>query len=247
VIFYLSLGLLLGTIAGLSGAGGAIIGIPLLVLFTGVDIKAATSLILPVVSLAAFLTWLPQRKLTNWALASRMVIPLAISSWLSGYLKPYLPNWTITAALVLFALWGLYQTWKRQKPISEKNLTHFTLKATMTGLATGIVTTLTGLGGGIFMLPIFKQCFFLSQSAAVATSLIVIIVGCFIAMTTLSMTNQFQIFDFQTMLVIGAGISVVSLALREWLKRSTIDHQLKIRKMVYSIVLFFSIIGLLFS
>ena len=244
MITYIIIGAILGAILGISGAGGAIIGIPLIMWLTGESLTSATSLILPIVGIAAIIVWIPQRQHTQWPIIAGVALPIMGATLATGYVRPYIPSPLITLIIIGFALWGLYQTWIPQQdtpPLTSSILG----KSILLGTLAGIVTTLTGLGGGLLLVPLIKRGFGVSISAAIATSLTIITLSCSMAIASLYFHHELALFSTMQLISILAGTVLISTLSRQWRLRSTPEQQQFIQKWVYSGVLVLSILGML--
>jgi uncharacterized protein len=211
---------------------------------TGESLTSATSLILPIVGIAAIISWIPQKQYTQWPIIAGVAFPIMIATLTSGYVRPYIPSSVITFIIIGFALWGLYQTWTPQQdtPSATRSLLG---KSIGLGILAGIVTTLTGLGGGLLLVPLIKRGFGVSISAAIATSLTIITLSCSMAIASLYLHHELVLFSAKQLISILAGTILISTLSRQWRLRSTPERQQFIQKWVYSVVLVLSIFGML--
>ncbi len=244
-MLYLFLGGILGAVLGMSGSGGAIIGIPLVMWLTGQSLKASTALILPIVGIAALMTWVPQRQHTRWAIVIGVVFPMFLAATASGWIRAYIPDLAIKTSLVAFAIWGLISTWKPQLDVNPQSRKSTILKSIALGSLAGVVTTLTGLGGGLLLIPLLKQGFRVSISTAVSTSLMMISLSCAMAMISLEYHHQLLLFSLRNLGFVVGGIAFTSWIFKHWLAKTPIKTQHHVQKWVYSSVLVVSILGLL--
>lgn len=246
MISFLIMGLILGLVLGLSGSGGAIIGIPLIIWMTKAPLAQATTLVLPIVGMAAFVTWIPQRHSTQWRIVGMTTLPMILSAAVTGLLKPYIPNELILALLIGFPIWGLWSTWIRNTHPSEyQPVASFPLRSVGLGALAGSLTTLTGLGGGLMLVPILKRGFNLSIAAAVSSSLVMITISTLVAMSTLWVHDQLHVFPVHDLSLIFLGLSLVAVALRGWVTRCPATLHRLIQKWVYSLVLALSVAGII--
>ncbi len=243
-MIFILLGSLFGLILGISGAGGSIVGIPMIVHTMGYSVKEATVVVLPLVAAGAILTWIPQWRQTQWPVIRRVTLPLIGASWGAGYIKSYIPVDLISILLVTVALWGLWRTWQKQRCLAsaQKNKR---LKWIWIGGISGLMTTLTGLGGGLFLVPILKKSGAMTMSEAVATSLVIIGISCGIAMVSLWHANQFHLLPLPRLINLGVGMSITSYGFYIWMQKTALETQEGIQKWVYSLVLIASVVGLL--
>lgn len=170
-------GLASGSILGLSGSGGAVVAIPILMTFGGYDVKEATGYGLLALSLAAAISWFFQRQSTHYPVTGMLIFFAAVIAFLSAPLKEMSPHWLITALLNLACSFGLYSLWVLRKPDDpgEKKSLSFQLKtATVGGMMTGLLNTMTGLGGGVFIIPWLTGVTRLRFEQAMACSLLTV-------------------------------------------------------------------------
>lgn len=109
-------GLASGSILGLSGSGGAVIAIPILMTFGGYDVKEATGYGLLALSLAAAISWFVQRQNTHYPVTGVLILFAAVVAFLTAPLKGISPHWLIVTLLNLACGFGLYSLWVLRKP-----------------------------------------------------------------------------------------------------------------------------------
>lgn len=175
------IGIVSGCVLGLAGAGGGIIGIPMLIYLAGYSVKSASGYALLVISVGAALTWYPQRKNTHYLVTLTLLIFAFIGAHYTAPLKAMAPNWAIIVLLNLSCAFSLYSLWIMKVPApieSEKNSPFFAIsRSSMGGVLTGILSTMTGLGGGIIMVPWLTAVNRLKLVQAVASSLLTIAIS----------------------------------------------------------------------
>lgn len=84
------------------------------------------------------------------------------------------------------------------------------------GLATGVVSALAGVGGGILMVPVFTLALGLEQKQAVATSLVAIIVT---ALGASAKNTGHDLINWRIAIVTGLSAAIVAWFAAGWLKR----------------------------
>jgi len=175
------IGIVSGCVLGLSGAGGGIIAIPMLIYLAGYNVKSATGYALLVLSVGAILTWYPQRKNTPYLVTISLLIFAFIGAYYTVPLKAMAPNWSIIVMLNVACAFSLYSLWimKLPTPIqSEKNSPFFAIsRSSVGGILTGALSTMTGLGGGVIMVPWLMSVNRLNLAQAVASSLLTIAIS----------------------------------------------------------------------
>lgn len=242
-------GLLVGAVMGLTGSGGALVAIPLFVYVLGMSLKDATSFSLVAVILASLINFIPQRQIANKKVGF-LIIPFAIlGSYFSIPLKVIAPEILIKGLITAIALYSFWSLWSR-KPTSNSATEEITyssetrfnpiLITPVVGIFLGALTTLTGLGGGVLLMPVLVSVFDFSTERAVATSFIPI-----------GFTSLFSlIFQWQSGFVLPSNIVMLDLCLGIFLIAVVIHFFIHIvsakianliRKWVFSVIVFVSL------
>lgn len=192
------LGVVTGVILALTGAGGAIIAIPLLVF--GLDLpmtQAAPVALLAVALSAAIAAYLAFMKLRNVryraagliAVVGMLVAPLGV--WVAQFL-PDLVLTLLFSAVLAYVGWRMFQT-SRQHVLPEASQLpdaaetvpcqfdtvegRFIWNApcakalVLAGLVTGFLSGLLGVGGGFVIIPALRRATMLPMQSLIATSL----------------------------------------------------------------------------
>jgi uncharacterized membrane protein YfcA len=189
-----ALGILVGVLMGLTGAGGGILSVPLLVFFLGLPIAEAAPIALCAVALASgigAILGLKNKILRYKAAAFMAIFGLALSP-IGLWLAPKIPN---TPLQILFSLILLYvairlfhQARNEIKGIPEEHRKpppclmnpaigklQWTLPCArslmVAGSLAGFLSGLLGVGGGFIIVPALKRYTDLPVKSIVATSL----------------------------------------------------------------------------
>lgn len=175
-MIYLFCGVVIGVVMGLTGAGGALVAIPLFMQFLHMSLKEASVYSLLAVVIASLMNYLAQRKATQNRTALVIIVASAVGSYLSAPFKEALPSLAVALLLALVSIYALYHVWvpvKVEASRPEAPRENIGLSTSL-GLLLGGLTTFTGLGGGVLMLPLFLGLYRYSQTQAVATSLLAV-------------------------------------------------------------------------
>lgn len=189
-----ALGILVGILMGLTGAGGGILSVPLLVFFLDLPISEAAPIALCAVALASSIgaiLGLKNKVLRYKAAGFMAIFGLALSP-LGLWLAPQIPNAPLQ---ILFSLILLYvairllsQARNELKGIPEPNRKpppclinpaigklQWTVPCaralTLSGSLAGFLSGLLGVGGGFIIVPALKRYTDLPMKSIVATSL----------------------------------------------------------------------------
>ncbi len=177
-----ALGILSGLLSGLVGVGGGVVIIPVLVFLLGYSqhLAQGTALLafsLPVFGLAAWNYY--KYKRVNWIIALGVSAGIALASFFVAEWVQTLKNEVLTkifgAFLILIAVWQFWRAGhKLSGPTSQKlpSRTSQFLIGLGVGLLTGALKGLTGLGGGVIIVPFLILLAKLDQHTAQGTSLL---------------------------------------------------------------------------
>ena len=230
-------GIIIGIVMGLTGAGGALISIPLFMQFLGHDLKEASLYSLLAVVVASLLNYLAQKSSTQYRTGIVIILSSAVGSFLSTPFKKELSTFWIALILSLVSLYALFSVWFPAKNVSPQKgdpLKSFWFSLII-GLLLGALTTFTGLGGGVLMLPIFLNLYHLSSSQAVATSLFS--VGLSSLSSLFIQINQGMRFDITWELIyLLVGIILSALILKKISEKIKYSILERVRKIVFSLV-----------
>ena len=179
VLLFLAIGLAAGLLSGLFGVGGGTVIVPLLTLLAHFDQRraAGTSLaaIVPTATVGVIsyavngaVAWIPAL-----ILAAAAVIGAQVGTWLLARIPVLVLRWVFIAflAVVIVALFFVIPS--REAHVELTVLSIVGLVAT--GLATGILSGLLGVGGGIIVVPALILGFGASDLVAKGTSLLMMI------------------------------------------------------------------------
>ncbi len=174
------LGAVVGALLGITGAGGSVIALPLLQHLTGLPIHEASVAVLPIVGVAAVVSLLPRIRDARLGLAALVLLVSVPATYFAAMVKGFVPSVAITVGIVCFIGWALWQTWRLPQVSSSASIP--TWKAgILVGSVAGMVTTLTGLGGGILLTPLLVKLTDMDASESMATAIAVIAGNAFLS------------------------------------------------------------------
>ena len=180
------LGFLIGLLMGAFGGGGSLLAVPVLVYVVGQDVRdaQATSLVIVIasalVALAAYLRNDDVRLRAGAAFGVAAGISAYAGSVLSQRLDPDLLL-LIFSPLMLIGAGAMISDAARQparfRPWRFGVSLSSAVRVTLYGLMVGWLIGLFGVGGGFVIVPVLVLGLRLSMTEAVATSLLVVIIG----------------------------------------------------------------------
>ncbi len=229
------LGSIIGTVMGLTGAGGALVSIPIFTLILKMSFKEATVYSLLAVIIASLSNLIFQKKFVNYKISLLLIALSTLGSYLTNPYKKIFPEFYMAILLGIVALYSLYNIWMPSKVKPKDSTTTPVLLTIMVGLVLGALTTFTGLGGGVLMFPILMTFYGFDQKSAVATSLLTVALSS-LSSLIIQINSGFD-FKFNTdtnFIILGIILSafIVKLATKK-LSTQVMDN---VRKVVFTLV-----------
>ena len=231
---------------GITGAGGAITAIPLFQIFVNSTLKEATVLSLITVFFGTVVNLLSRMREVNWRIALGLTLSGTVANYLSLPLKTKMPESVIVILLIMIGLFSISSIWR--SPKSGENATKETNFVTviLIGLFLGLITTLTGLGGGVLLIPLLLRVFGMSYEEALPTSLGSIML---ISLSALFFQGEkaLELIKVEEILYLGAGALAAFATLKLILRYFSPAQVLKLRKLVFSMATLISLIIVIFK
>ena len=226
-----------GIILGLAGTGGGVISIPILVGLGGYNIKDASGYGLLALMVGAALAWVIQRKNTLYPISAVLILFAGTVAFLTAPLKALAPHWLVIFILNGTCLFSLYSLWVLRNPADtgeDLPLAYQLKTATVGGMITGFLSTMTGLGGGVVIIPWLTAITRLKFEQAMACSLLTIA-----ATAPLSAWRQGK-FDLtlEEWAGLAGGIIVTGLIVKRVTKYIAPFHMVLVRKLTMTGVIF---------
>lgn len=214
-------GVLSGLALGLTGGGGSIIAVPLLLYGNHLPVHQAIQISLYAVFITTFVGAVYQiiRKNVHFVAAGMMLLGGVIGSPIGAIVNHYLPP---TALIILFAvlmavigtrMW-LKSLGNKTQTITNTNTQPSKRILLFAGILTGILTGLLGVGGGFLIVPALLFAARLAMPQAIATSLLVISITALMSIIAHlhdSATIQYNLvllFALGSVLGMGVGILI---------------------------------------
>jgi len=199
----LLVGIFIGLVLGLTGAGGSLFAVPLLSLLLGLPLVDATGIALGAVAVSAALGVLQRRGVgIVWLPVSVVLIGGVSLAPLGRWLAGDIPADVLLIGFSVLVLWVAYRMWLQASSVStgaeiraQKSAEDLTqtpqallingywpspilIKSIIAGMVTGVISGLLGVGGGFVIVPILTLIVGLTMAQAVASSLLII---CFVS------------------------------------------------------------------
>lgn len=169
---FLIIGSIVGLIMGLTGAGGAMISIPLFTTLLLLPLKEATVLSLVAVLVGTAPNLLKSLFKVHWPAALIISGSGVLTNYFSTPLKALTSDLIIAVLLGLIGAFSIYNIWKKKSPESQKKeIRHEFMKGIFIGIIVGLTTTLTGLGGGVLLMPLLMNVYGKSYEQSMPLSL----------------------------------------------------------------------------
>jgi len=224
------LGIVVGLLMGLTGAGGGILAVPLLVFFTGIPVTTAAPLALTAVAVAASigaLAGLRQGMLRYRAacvMAAVGVVMAPLGLWVAHQLDNRLLMCVFALLLLVVAAENLVQKNRLASVEHQACLldpatgklrwtSRCSLSLMGAGGVAGFLSGLVGVGGGFVIVPALGRLSNLSMHSVVPTSLAVIAL---VSLSSLGSALLWGSFDIRLALPFVAGAMLGMLAGRRW-------------------------------
>lgn len=241
MLLYMMIGLTVGLIMGLTGAGGALISIPLLIGLLGLTLKKATILSLAIVIISTLINLIGVRPRLNLRLILILAAGGGIGNVLTLPLKNLVPDYFVAVLIIAIAIYSLIGVWNERYEIGKINLRQSLVKSIIIGLTLGMITTLTGLGGGVLLMPILIRFYGMNYQEALGNGLASILL-----VSIMSFIFQWQEAkdivtptEF-TLIILGSIASVILI-------RKIPAKFLRTRKIVFTLVVAYSTVSIMRS
>lgn len=242
-MIFLLIGAIVGILMGITGAGGAIIAIPLFQSLVGVSLKDASVLSLIAVILGTLINLAGNFKSVKWKMAGGFAIFGTVANYISIPLKDKTHEMLIATLLIGIGLFSLWSVWRSKVQTDVREVQIKYLPVVLVGLLLGIITTLTGLGGGVLLIPILLNFFKMNYEEALPTSL-----GTIFLISLSSLLFQInlasKLIHISDFILLSGGVLLSFLLLKAGLKYLNDKKRLLLRKTVFSLATIASLISI---
>lgn len=205
------LGAITGMLSGLFGIGGGIVLVPLLVLLLHYPQRLAAGTSVAAILPAAVVGGIGYAVQGNvdWVAAVCLAVGIVGGAQLGSYLLAKIPTGFLRGLFMVFLAAVAVSLWfVVPQRDAEIGITWFTaVMLVLTGLFTGVLSGLLGVGGGVVVVPILMFFFGASDLIAKGTSLIMLIPGSISG--TLGNMRRRNV-DLRSAAVLGISASVLS-------------------------------------
>ncbi len=210
-LLLIALGIIGGILSGLIGIGGGLIFVPIfdyLLKSKGIEgselVKFTLANSFFCIFIAGILTSYKQFKQGNFYLKEILytAIPAIVTGAALTYFVTRFSWYSESVFKLLFVALLVYtavKTFVKRKTIEEKELPFSAQRYIIIGLFTGVASSLSGLGGGVVMIPLFRNILKLDMKKAASISI-----------------GAIPILLFPMLLVYGFGKPNVNQAIYQW-------------------------------
>lgn len=218
--------LLMGLVLGLTGSGGAILTVPILVYLFSIDAVLATTYSLGIVGFTTMIGTAKQiqNKNIEWKIAMTFGLASVAGVFVARrFILPLLPETLVNIGdfhlskaitlLLLFAVMMLvaaYSMIKKKTVLTTAHIAPNPIILTLKGLTIGLITGFVGASGGFLIIPVLVFSAGLPMKKAIGTSLFVVMTNCLIGFATSLTANPAIDWKF---MVIFVGIAMVGIIL----------------------------------
>ena len=210
-LYALLSGFLSGGALGMTGGGGSILAVPLLVYVVGENVHLAigTSLIaVGITSLISSVSYMKQ-SLVKFKIAFLMASPGIISTYLGAWINKEIKG---PVLLLIFALLMMYIGYLMVRQKKEEKLVDHTGKSIhygkilLLGFITGFASGFFGIGGGFLLVPALYLGANLNMKESIATSLFIIFLFGVFGFTSYEIQGRHIDLAISSVFVVGGAV-----------------------------------------
>lgn len=245
MVIFIFIGLLVGIALALTGGGGALLAIPLLMNLLEFPLRVSTFISLIVVIIASLIGVIFSYKKVMLRESFFISIGSLLGSYVGTILKQSVAGAFITLLLVLISFIGAYFVWKPiTSSATDVSQNKNVLVIFSIGILLGVLTGMTGLGGGVVLLPIFISYFHFDSDKAVATSLFAVLFSSLFAFS-FQVSQFYQLINLKMILSLILGVFAANLSLKYLMIKLSDVIVVSTRKIFYSLIVLYTVSSLL--
>ncbi len=248
-MLWLFIGLTSGLVLGLTGAGGAIVSVPLFMHVLGKTFRESTILGLFATLFGAVFSWAIQRKETDVRKSLTFAAFALVGSKAFSLIKPHLPEGWIRGLFAYLCIHALWELWRKKRRKAKATVTDASASKMLviyglTGFGLGGLTVLTGLGGGVILIPALTNYFGMALTQAVPTTLLTVILS---TMSSLLWQRGQWVGQVHTneLLGLAGGCILAAWGVRQILKHAPESFAQLLRRWTLSLLLVGCLISIL--
>lgn len=173
----LLVGLAIGAVLGLIGAGGAVVAVPAFIYLFGFSPLQATTASLAVVAVSAATGAIPRIRLNQVRMRKALLFwGLGIVGTFAGArLATVIPEPVVVTGFALVMLGAAFAMWRKSSAQEPTGQTHTApLLLLVVAIGIGLLTGVFGVGGGFLIVPALVLIFGFPFAIATGTSLVVV-------------------------------------------------------------------------
>lgn len=210
-------GLAIGSVLGLIGAGGAIVAVPAFLYLFGFDPLAATTASLAVVAASAAAGAIPRLRLGEVHLKQALVFWLLgiVGTFAGSRLATVVPELLLLVGFALVMVGAALAMWRKSSSAESRDTPRRAVwLLVVVALGVGVLTGLFGVGGGFLIVPALVLVFGLPFGLATGTSLVVVALNSVTAL--LFKVDAWSSVDWRLPALVVAGGLVGSILASRW-------------------------------
>ena len=171
-------GILIGAMLGLTGGGGSLLSVPVLIYLADLSVKDAVANSLAIVTITSFVALLlmARRENIDWRLGLKFSAIAVAGAYLGAKLAALVPELVILmlfySVMLASGFSMIEKAMLRAQTVKTPSVS--ILKLVSLGVGLGVFTGLVGAGGGFLVVPVLIIYAGLSVKVAVGTSLLVV-------------------------------------------------------------------------
>lgn len=215
---------LLHSLLAVSGLGGGIVIIPVyLTLGIGFQVAVTAGLLMNIIALFTVSLHNSSHRLVRWRLGSAFLIPAVLITPLGEYLSSAFPRTFIIAIFIAMLIYAFYHIVRKRSESHKERLLgrNALLAAVPIGIVAGFLSGLTGIGGGLIILPALTFMEDDYKKIVGTTAYVALVIS------AVSFASRFQYLD---QIALNIWAVIISASIMGGITASYIIHSLHPRK-----------------